>query len=151
MLPGVRPLWLICEDGTEYLERFARFLGDRFQFAHAQDGPALLLALQAGPAAGVILDLDFGRTPREHLIDEEGLAGAAHGEAERRRLSASQGILILRLLRAAGHQVPVLLFADLEDPGQADYLTQTLAPLVIVPGHEGLLATAARMEALSAG
>ncbi len=151
MLPDLkpaRPVWIVCEDGTEYLERFVRFLDDRFRFVHALDGPALLAAL-AGGARGVILDLDFRRTPRERLVDEQGRSGLALGEEQRRRLAGQQGILILRLLRARGFTLPVLLCADLDDAAQAAYLERTLAPLTIVPSHEGLRETAARMQALS--
>lgn len=152
--PAARPLWLVCEDGTEYLERFERFLPGKFRFRPARSAGALLLELaglaDAGAAGvGVILDLDFRRTPRELLIDEEGRTDAALSEERRRRLSESQGILILRLLRARGVTLPVLLFADLEDPGQAAYLEHTCAPLYIVPSNEGLRTTAARMEGLS--
>jgi hypothetical protein len=150
MLPDLkpgRPVWIICEDGSEYLERFQRFLDDRFRFVHALDGPALLAAL-AGGASGIILDLDFRRTPRERLVDEQGRAGRALAEDERRRLASQQGILILRLLRARGFAPPVLLFADLDDASQVSYLESTLAPLSIVPSHEGLRQTADRMQAL---
>jgi hypothetical protein len=147
MLPGVRPTWIVCEDGTEYLERFERFLGSRFHFVPALDGAALLAALAEG-ASGVILDLDFRRTPSERLVDEHGRSGLPLAQEPRRRLAAQQGILLLRLLRARGFATPVLLYADLDDAEQAAYLEQTLAPLRIVPSHEGLLATAARMKAV---
>lgn len=154
MLPDLnpgRPVWLVCEDGTEYLDRFARFLGDRFQFVPALDGPELLELLQrlAAGASGVLLDLDFRRTPRERLVDEQGRSGQALGEEQRRRLAGPQGIFILRLLRARGCRLPVLLCADLDDADQAAYLERTLAPLAIVPSHEGLRELAARMEAMS--
>lgn len=147
-LKPARPLWVVCEDGTEYLERFVRFLADRFQFVHALDGPALLEALAAGPS-GVILDLDFRRTPRERLVDEQGRSGLALGEEQRRRLAGQQGILILRLLRAHGSRLPVFLCADLDNAAQLAYLERTLAPLVIVPSHEGLRELAARMQAVA--
>ena len=78
MLSGVKPLWIVCEDGTEYLERFSRFLGDEFRFAPARDGETLLAEAQA--AAGVILDLDFRLTPPERLVDERGEARAGRPE-----------------------------------------------------------------------
>lgn len=154
MLPRVEPggserppLWIVCEDGTEYLERYARFLGQRFRFGHAADGPALLAALADGQGAdGVLLDLDFRRTPAELLVDEDGRTDPALPDERRRRLAAHQGILILRLLRSRGFRVPVLLCADLEDREQAAYLERTLAPLTLVPSHEGLLELAAKMS-----
>jgi len=150
MLSGMmsaRPLWIVCEDGTEYLMRFERFLADRFRFAHALDGLSLLDAL-AQEASGVILDLDFRRTPRERLVDEEGRFGNALSEEKRRQLAGQQGILILRLLRARSFRIPVLLYADLDDADQAAYLERTLMPMSIVPSHEGLLRTVARMDAV---
>lgn len=147
MLPGMKPIWIICEDGTEYLERFARFLKSRFHFVPALDGAALLAALEQG-ARGVILDLDFRRTPSDRLVDEDGRTGLAAAQEQRRRLAAQQGILLLRLVRARGFATPVLLYADLDDVSQITYLERTLAPLSIVPSHEGLLETAARMQAV---
>ena len=32
-----RPRFIVCEDGSEYLERFTRFLGDDFAFVPALD------------------------------------------------------------------------------------------------------------------
>jgi hypothetical protein len=151
MLSGVKPLWLVCEDGTEYVDRFGRFLDAEFEFVRVADGPELVERLAMGAVAGVILDLDFRRTPPERLVDDEGVMRAALPDELRRQLGAAQGILILRLVRARGFTVPVLLFADLEDAGQTEYLERTLAPLAVVPGHEGLVQTAARLRAMSAG
>lgn len=146
MLPGVKPRWVVCEDGTEYHERFVRFLGGEFEFVPASDAEALWAA--AGEADGVILDLDFRLTPAERLIDERGDVGNAGSEDARRRLSAAQGILILRALRARGHRLRVLLCADLDDE-QAAFLVASLAPLQIVPSREGLAQTAERMRSFS--
>ena len=151
MLPRVTgevqgPLWIICEDGREYIDRFARFLDGEFRFAHATDAAALDALLASGDAAGIILDLDFRRTPGELLVDEAGLTHDAPADALRRRLAETQGLLILRRLRARGVTLRVLLFADLADASQAAWLEETLAPLAIVPGREGLAQTAARMR-----
>jgi hypothetical protein len=154
MLPGdvtAKPLWVVCEDGSEYLERFRRFLDGEFQFVAAASGAALLAALDAADATGVILDLDFRRTAAAELVDEQGETNDALAEPSRRRLAETQGILILRLLRARGHRAPVLLFADFDDAGQVAYLESTLAPLAVVPSHEGLVAIAARMRAAGSG
>jgi hypothetical protein len=154
MLPGVtRPCWLVCEDGREYLERFTRFLGARFTFEAAPDAQALLTRLTqpgAPPVAGVLLDLDFRRTPPARLVDEQGRAAPDRPEATSRRLAATQGLHILKLLRARGLRVPALLCADFDDPAQVAYLEGNLAPLAIAPSHEGLAQTAARMSALTA-
>ena len=137
--------WIICEDGSEYFERFARFLDGEFEFVAAPDAASLLAALGTA-ASGVILDLDFRRTPPESLIDEQGASPPPPGEATRRRLAETQGLLILRLLRAAGDATPVLLFADLDDAERATYLERSFAPVEIVPSNEGLLQTAERMR-----
>ncbi len=147
MLPRVKPRWIICEDGVEYFDRFLRFVGEELELVRAADAHALLAALVA-PAVGVVLDLDFRRTPAEWLIDEYGRPPGS--EEERRRLAASQGALIVQLLRARGLGVPVLLCADIDDAAQAAYLVEALAPLEIVPSAESLLDTVARLRRLSA-
>jgi hypothetical protein len=123
--------FVVCEDGREYTERFTR-LFPGFRFARADRFAEALAAAQAG-AAGLLLDLDFRRTPGEALVDEAGGTRAGRAEGERRRLSGMQGILILRALRAAGVALPALLFADLDDPGQVALLQKTLAPLTVIP------------------
>ena len=145
--PPVRPLWIVCEDGSEYIERYARFLDGEFAFAAAGDAAEVMSVAGERKPGGVILDLDFRRTPPERLVDEEGRTRDALPEAERRRLAASQGLLILRALRARGLATPVILCADLDDAEQIAWLTETYAPLAIVPSHEGLVETAARMRA----
>jgi hypothetical protein len=147
MLPAVtRARFIVCEDGTEYLERFRRFLGDAFQFLPARDFAEALAA--AATADGLLLDLDFRRTPTDRLVDERGAAPPLLDEGTRRRLAETQGILILRQLRAAGVALPALLFADFDDAAQADFLARTLAPLTIVPSRAGLRDIAALMRGL---
>ena len=48
----MKPRWIVCEDGDEYLTRFSRFLGDRFEFTPASD---LSAALTAAPGAQGLL------------------------------------------------------------------------------------------------
>ncbi len=122
-------IFLVCEDGTEYTERFTRFLGRKFQFRRAGHfAEALSLA---GDAGALLLDLDFRRTQPALLVDERG-APAPRSAAD------VQGILILRALRARGVALPALLFADLDDRERAARLESELAPLRIVPSSEGL-------------
>jgi hypothetical protein len=143
-----RPRFVVCEDGSEYVDRFRRFLGDGFEFLPA---PAYAAALAAAAGAdGLLLDLDFRRTPPADLVDEHGPAPRALDAASRRRLAESQGILILRQLRAAGVALPAILFADLEDPEQARFLERTLAPLAIAPSRLGLKEIAALMATMIA-
>jgi hypothetical protein len=121
---------LVCEDGSEYTERFRRFLGGEHRFERAGHfAEALPLA---GGADAVLLDLDFRRTPKALLVDERG-APSPRGAAE------VQGILILRALRARGVRLPALLFADLDDPAHAARLEAELLPLRVVPSSEGLV------------
>jgi hypothetical protein len=145
VLPGVRPRFVVCEDGAEYRDRFQRFLGGSFEFLAAPDYAAARAA--AAGADGLLLDLDFRRTPPERLVAEGGPAPSPLSAGERRRLAESQGILILRLLRAGGLALPALLFADFDDGEQARFLERTLAPLTIVPSRAGLREIAALMHA----
>src|SRR5207302_7709332 len=90
----MKPIFLICEDGTEYQDRLERFLGSEFRFVRADSFSALVAALDAhGAAAGLVLDLDFRRTPAEQLVDEAGASIALH---EKARVAALQGLFILR-------------------------------------------------------
>lgn len=145
LLPGAagmsaaRATLLVCEDGTEYTERFQRFLGGEFHFLRA--GSFAEALGQVGEARALLLDLDFRRTPAPLLVDERG-GPAGPGAAE------VQGILLLRALRSRGVRLPALLFADLDDPGRAARLERELAPLQIVPSGEGLPGIALRLRAL---
>ena len=144
-LTAARPRFVVCEDGTEYLDRFQRFLGDAFEFSPARDFESALAA--AAGTQGVLLDLDFRRTPPERLVDESGAAPPDLDAGSRRRLTETQGILILRQLRARGVKLPALLFADIDDSEQARFLERTLAPLTIVPYRLGIVEVAALMRA----
>jgi len=131
-----RPRFVVCEDGDEYMVRFTRFLGDDFAFVAAADFASAREA--AADADGLLLDLDFRRTPPDRLVDERGQVAAGLDEDRRRRLAETQGILILRQLRAAGITLPAVLFADLDDGDRARYLQRTLAPLSIGSSHLGI-------------
>jgi hypothetical protein len=132
-----RPRFVVCEDGREYLDRFTRFLGDDFTFVPALDFAAARAAVADG-ADGLLLDLDFRRTPPEKLVDERGPVPADLDDDRRRRLAETQGILILRQLRAAGVTLPAVLFADVDDGERARFLERTLAPLAIGSSHLGI-------------
>jgi hypothetical protein len=134
-------VFLVVEDGREYTDRFERLLGQqgRFRFVRAGSAAEALAGAAAGGVAGLLLDLDFRRTPPHQLIDDGGNGAAAHADSERRRLAAVQGILILRALRRAAVTLPALLFADLDDDGgQVGYLEGELSPLRVVPSSVGL-------------
>jgi hypothetical protein len=148
------PTFVVCEDGAEYTQRFGRMLGGSFRFVRAgcYDEARALLEDAAAPVAGLLLDLDFRRTPPAQLVDEAGVRRPdGRGEEERRRLSGMQGILVLRALRAAGARLPALLFADLDDAGQIRHLEASLAPLEVVASRVGLADIARRLAALAGG
>ena len=139
-----RRRFVVCEDGAEYLERFRRFLGESFDFRPAHDFEEARAA--AAEADGILLDLDFRRTPADRLVDEQGPAPSPLDAGTRARLAETQGILILRRLRAAGVARPAVLFADLED-GQRTFLERTLAPLSVAGSRLGMAEIGALLRA----
>jgi hypothetical protein len=153
---GQSPRFIVCEDGAEYIERFRRFLGAAFTFVPAHDLADAVDAIEAGARAdgpgavdGLLFDLDFRRTRPERLVDEAGRALENADEGTRRRLTESQGIHILRALRARGVGLPAVLFADLADAEQAGFLERTLAPLVVASSRTGLREVGALLVRLS--
>jgi hypothetical protein len=143
-----RRRFVVCEDGDEYLQRFRRFLGEAFDFLPARDFAEALAA--AGAADGLLLDLDFRRTPPEDLVDERGPAPAPLDAGTRARLAETQGILILRRLRAAAVTLPAILFADLDDAGQRAFLERALAPLTVADSRLGIAEIAALLRGVGA-
>lgn len=148
--PDTRPLFLVCEDGTEYIERFERFLGDDFRFVRSASLQALLGDLaQHAPIAGILLDLDFRRTDEALLVDVEGRANNCQSKAESARLAANQGIFILSALRKREIDIAVLLFADIGDAAQRAQLERRFSPLYLVESHVGLGELRCKLAALS--
>lgn len=143
------PLFLVCEDGHEYTERFERFLRRDFRFLRVADWRSAEAALRVEMPAGLLVDLDFRRTPATDLLGEQGPPKRLPSPEEKSRWSATQGILLLQYLRGRGTKVPALLFADLDDDDQAAYLERMLAPLSIVGSREGLAQLAARLRRLT--
>ena len=140
----MKPRWIVCEDGDEYLSRFRRFLGHEFEFFPAGDLQDVLRA--ADGAAGLLLDLDFRRADPARLVDETGTARPRIAAGERTRLAEVQGILILRALRGRGIALPALLCADLDDPSQGRRLEEELKPLDVVPGNEAVARIGERLR-----
>jgi hypothetical protein len=133
------PRFLVCEDGDEYVRRFVRFLASRFEFVAT--GSHRELSAQLGssrPVAGILLDLDFRRTPLSDLVDERGQALTSAMSQVQRGLAAQQGICILTALRHEGCVTPAILFADIESPARAEYLVKRLGPLEVVASSVGL-------------
>ncbi len=145
-----KPRLLMCEDGNEYLERFERFLGAQFEFIQSRDFGMLLAQLErCQPVAGILLDLDFRRAEESRLVDDEGQPISRLSKEERTRLVGNQGIAILASLRQKGWRTTVLLFADIEEPRQREYLTTKFAPLELIASHVGLSELQRRFEALA--
>lgn len=145
------PLFLVCEDGDEYTERFTRFLHREFRFLRVPGGMAAEAAARQEPAKGLLVDLDFRRLAPADLLGEHGPPEKLPTPEERSRWAAAQGILVLQYLRGRGIGLPALLFADLDDREQAAYLERTLAPLSIVDSREGLAQLTVRLRQIAAG
>jgi len=138
---------VVVEDGREYSERFRRFLGHQIDFARASSLAEVRVRLSGG-CDGLLLDLDFRRTRPEELVDEQGRTSEDLSEDERRRLVESQGIFVLRALRAEGRRQPALLFADIDDREQVSFLERSLAPLEILGSDVSLPEIARRIRAM---
>jgi len=143
------PLFLVCEDGDEYTQRFERFLHREFRFLRVPGGRATEEAARHEATAGLLVDLDFRRLPPADLLGESGPPEKPPTSEERARWSAAQGILVLQYLRSRDVRLPALLFADLDDREQAAYLERTLAPLSIVGSREGLAQLVARLRRMA--
>jgi hypothetical protein len=141
LLPGAAVVklkrFLIVEDGREYSDRFGRFLSSEFSFARAASFAEALPLI--GSCDGLLLDLDFRRTDKAFLVDEQGKPAAA-GAAE------VQGILILRALRKQGCTLAALLFADFDDARRIQRLETELAPLKVIDSSESLPTLAQRLR-----
>ena len=140
--------FLVCEDGSEYSERFGRLLGKGFRFVRVENLAQAMAAAVPG-VAGVLLDLDFSRAAPASLVDEGGAIHPSRPEGERRRLAAVQGILILRTLRRQGVSLPALLFADLNDQAQTRFLESSLAPLTVMPSTAGIVTITAALTRMA--
>ncbi len=146
---STNPRFIVCEDGREYLERFERFFGVDFAFVPAGDYATLLTRLeQNGRISGILLDLDFRRTAAAHLVDEHGQPLAQVGVESLAMHLANQGLFILASLRERGIKTHVLLFADIDEPRQCDYLKRTYAPLDLVPSHVSMRELKVRLAEL---
>jgi hypothetical protein len=131
LLPGAAGVkrFLIIEDGHEYSNRFGRFLSSEFEFVRASCFNQAVESWRG--CAGLLLDLDFRRTPPPLLVDAAG-APAAHGTAD------VQGILILSALRKRGCTLPALLFADFDDNDREVQLEKELSPLGVIESSTAL-------------
>lgn len=147
---------LIIEDGLEYSETLARFLGDQFTFERAGSGPEALARLGQGPPpTAVFLDMRFDRTPEEELWgDLDDLLDRFNGDpAQARRFREDhQGTFVLARLRQAGITLPVLLSYDFDgEPRRWQRLQQRFGPVDFLPDNASPHDVASRLEALAKG
>jgi hypothetical protein len=140
--------WVICEDGTEYSDRFGRFLPE-FSYTRTTCARELFATRILEGATGILLDLDFRRSAAGELIDENGLTSLNRTPAEAARLAREQGILMLRQLRLRGYTTPVLLFADLDSPERTQFLESQFGPLHVVASSDAIGELALRMATLA--
>ncbi len=106
LMHPARPVLLVIEDGTEYVEFARLFVGDTFEI-HAARSAREALALLADPGADALLvDLRFDRAPREDLVGDVDATAARLFGGDRaralRHVQDQQGALVLGALREAG-------------------------------------------------
>lgn len=132
------PTVLIVEDGHEYVTAYTRFLGDRFSFVRAGDGPEALDCVATTRFACVVLDMRFDRA--ERLLGDEAALLARMGSQERARrfLENNQGTYILAALRDAGCDLPVVLSYDFgAEPRRFRNLERRYAPVRYIDDAAG--------------
>ena len=119
---------LIVEDGHEYSETMARYLGNGFTLGRAGDGVDALDMLRAEHWDVVFMDMRFDRAHR--LLGEEGAVRNRFGgdpERIRRFLERHQGTYIADAIRAAGYGTPILFSYDFgREPGRWEHLSDRL-------------------------
>lgn len=104
--------WIVCEDGREYIDRFVR-LFPHVTFVHAGHFQDVLITPDV---RGVVLDLDFRRTPKHLRIGDD---------------ASEEGVWIARRIRAAHPSLLIVLCADLTGD-RRDAVDQALAPCRIL-------------------
>ena len=141
---------MVCEDGHEYTERFERMLGAHFHFVRAGHFAEARSAL-AQPVAGLLLDLDFRRTPAAHLVDEAGQEHAGAGRrgapapGRRAGIARAAGAAVSRRERPRRCCSPIWT-----TPGQVEHLQATLAPMRVLSSRIGLDVVARLLGELAA-
>ncbi len=128
---------LIVEDGTEYIDRARRWMGEGFEFTRAGSGPAALEALGDCSYPLVWMDMDFRRCPENQLLGwERADLDRFSGDRDRMRqhLWEHQGVYILEAIRAADWNGPVVFSHDFSDaPKRWTHLCQRYGPLDWLP------------------
>lgn len=108
-------LVLVVEDGDEYLTNLRTFVSRGISYRQVKSGrDACRTAREISPDL-VYLDMRFDRTPIEDLLgDIVALTGRFNGDVARARRfqQDNQGLFILRALRDAGYERPIVLSYD---------------------------------------
>jgi len=119
---------LIVEDGHEYSETMARYLGADFTLGRAGDGLDALDMLASAHWDVIFMDMRFDRASR--LLGDEGPIRDRFGgdtRRVRRFLERHQGTFIADAVRAAGHRTPILFSYDFgREPGRWEHLSRRL-------------------------
>lgn len=106
---------LVVEDGDEYLTNLSTFVRDGIEYRQARCGTdAIALIGQQRPDL-VYLDMRFDRTPESELLGSMvDLTARFNGDVSRARRfqQDNQGLFVLRALREAGFDGPVILSYD---------------------------------------
>jgi CheY-like chemotaxis protein len=106
---------LVVEDGDEYITNLTTFVSEGVNYRQAKSGGRACEMLVEEQPDLVFLDMRFDRTPVEELLgDMVQLTGRFNGDIGRARRfqQDNQGLFILRALRDAGFQRPVILSYD---------------------------------------
>jgi CheY-like chemotaxis protein len=130
---------LLVEDGFEYRDTFARFLGEGFEVVRAGDGAEALALAAAGPFDVVFLDMRFDRIEAGRLLGDLGeTAERFNGDPVRGRqfLEENQGVYILAALRGAGVTLPAVFSHDFSgEPKRWAALERRYAPVQWLPDN----------------
>ena len=106
---------LVVEDGDEYITNLTTFVAEGIDYRQAKSGGQACDMIAADEPDLVFLDMRFDRTPVEELLgDMVQLTGRFNGDIGRARRfqQDNQGLFILRALRDASYQRPVIISYD---------------------------------------
>lgn len=106
---------LVVEDGDEYLTNLSTFVRDGIEYRQARSGTEAISSIGQRRPDLVYLDMRFDRTPESELLGSMvDLTARFNGDVSRARRfqQDNQGLFVLRALREAGFDGPVILSYD---------------------------------------